>query len=45
MYPEITASPEALKEHLLAFMDDYIYPNEQRYHDQLSYQEDRKSVV
>ncbi|HJP34591.1 MAG TPA: acyl-CoA dehydrogenase family protein [Gammaproteobacteria bacterium] len=45
MYPEITASPEALKEHLLAFMDDYIYPNEQRYHDQLSALDDRFQTV
>ena len=45
MYPETTASPEALKEHLLAFMDDYIYPNEQRYHDQLSALDDRFQTV
>ena len=36
MYANITESPEALKLQLMAFMDEHIYPNEERYHEQLN---------
>jgi len=45
MYANITASPEDLKEQLLAFMDKYIYPNEDNYHAQLNALDNRFSTV
>ncbi|MGE0484654.1 MAG: acyl-CoA dehydrogenase family protein [Gammaproteobacteria bacterium] len=35
-YANITESPEALKLQLMAFMDEHIYPNEERYHEELN---------
>jgi acyl-CoA dehydrogenase len=34
-YADITASPEALRTQLQAFMDQHVYPNERVYHEQL----------
>lgn len=34
-YADITASPEALRTQLQAFMDQHVYPNERLYHEQL----------
>ena len=45
MYANITASAEELKEQLLAFMDEHIYPNEENYHAQLNALENRFSTV
>ena len=45
MYANITASPEDLREQLLAFMDKHIYPNEDNYHAQLNAMENRFSTV
>ena len=45
MYANITASAEDLKEQLLAFMDEHIYPNEENYHAQLNAMENRFSTV
>lgn len=45
MYANITASAEDLKEQLLAFMDEHIYPNEENYHAQLNALENRFSTV
>ncbi|MCB1746190.1 MAG: acyl-CoA dehydrogenase family protein [Gammaproteobacteria bacterium] len=35
-YANITESPDALKLQLMAFMDEHIYPNEERYHEELN---------
>lgn len=40
-YADITESPDTLKLALQAFMDEHIYPNEQRYHDELNALPDR----
>ncbi len=45
MYANITASPDALRDALLAFMDEHIYPNEHAYHEQLASLPDRFSTV
>ena len=45
MYANITASAEEIKEQLLAFMDEHIYPNEENYHAQLNAMENRFSTV
>ena len=45
MYANITASADALKQQLQAFMDANIYPNEARYHDELNALADRFSTV
>ena len=45
MYADITASPQELKDHLLAFMDEHIYPNEEHYHEQLNGLENRFQTV
>jgi acyl-CoA dehydrogenase len=45
MYANIEASPQELKDHLLAFMDEYIYPNEENYYTQLNAMENRFQTV
>ena len=45
MYATIDASTEELKDHLLAFMDEHIYPNESVYHEQLNAQANRFQTV
>ena len=45
MYANITASADALKDQLQAFMNANIYPNEARYHDELNALADRFSTV
>ena len=41
MYANISDSPELIKQELLAFMDEHIYPNEARYHEELNALPDR----
>jgi len=45
MYANITASPDLLAQQLSAFMDEHIYPNEHRYHDELNALPDRFGIV
>ena len=45
MYANIEASPQELRDHLLAFMDEHIYPNEESYHAQLNAMENRFQTV
>jgi len=45
MYANIDASPQALKDNLLAFMDEHIYPNEENYHIQLNAMDNRFQTV
>jgi acyl-CoA dehydrogenase len=45
MYATIDASAQELKDHLLAFMDEHIYPNESVYHAQLNALDDRFKTV
>ncbi|TDJ65992.1 MAG: acyl-CoA dehydrogenase [Proteobacteria bacterium] len=45
MYAHITAGAQELKDHLQAFMDEHIYPNEERYHDQLNALDTRFQTV
>jgi len=45
MYAHITAGAQELKGHLQAFMDEHIYPNEERYHDQLNALDTRFQTV
>jgi acyl-CoA dehydrogenase len=45
MYANIEASPQELKDHLLEFMDEYIYPNEENYYTQLNAMENRFQTV
>ena len=45
MYANITASPEMLQQQLSAFMTAHIYPNEQRYHDELHALPNRFGIV
>ena len=45
MYANIEASPQELRDHLLAFMDEHIYPNEENYHAQLNAMENRFQTV
>ncbi len=45
MYATIDASAQELKDHLLAFMDEHIYPNESIYHEQLNAQANRFQTV
>ncbi len=45
MYANIESSSQELKDHLLAFMDEHIYPNEIIYHEQLSAMDNRFQTV
>lgn len=45
MYANITASAADIKAQLSAFMDEHIYPNEARYHDELNSAADRYKTV
>lgn len=45
MHANITASPAELKAQLEAFMDEHVYPNEERYHEQLNAMPDRFATV
>lgn len=45
MYANITASTDELKLHLEQFMGQHVYPNELRYHEELSGLEDRFSTI
>ncbi|MGE0373145.1 MAG: acyl-CoA dehydrogenase family protein [Gammaproteobacteria bacterium] len=45
MHSTTSADPAELKTHLLAFMDEHIYPNEKRYHEQLAAQKNRFATV
>ncbi|MEX2480527.1 MAG: acyl-CoA dehydrogenase family protein [Gammaproteobacteria bacterium] len=45
MYANITESPAVLEQQLEAFMNEHIYPNEHRYHDELSALPNRFGIV
>jgi acyl-CoA dehydrogenase len=45
MYANITASADDLKLQLEQFMEQHIYPNEHRYHEELAALEDRFSTI
>jgi len=45
MYANLESSSQELKEHLLAFMDEHIYPNETAYHEQLNAMDNRFQTV
>jgi acyl-CoA dehydrogenase len=45
MYANIESSSQELKDHLLAFMDEHIYPNETVYHEQLNSMDNRFQTV
>lgn len=45
MYAAIDTSAKELKEHLIAFMDEHIYPNETAYHEQLNALDSRFQTV
>jgi len=45
MYANITASTDELKLQLEQFMGQHVYPNEHRYHEELSVLEDRFSTI
>lgn len=45
MYADITASSQELQDRLSAFMDEHIYPNEERYHEQLNAMDNRFQTV
>ena len=45
MYANIESSPQELKDHLLAFMDEHVYPNETVYHEQLNAMDNRFQTV
>ena len=45
MYADIQMNAQTIKDHLLAFMDEHIYPNETHYHEQLNAMENRFQTV
>ena len=45
MHQKLFSHPELLQEQLQAFMDEHIYPNEERYHHQLNSLPNRFTTV
>ena len=41
---DYTPKVSALRERLIAFMDEHVYPNEQTYHEYLAQAEDRWTI-